>query len=72
MSPQSSRFKNKPSKKLTEFFLPPASTLAPWLAYFSTLKMEGICSSEMSVDFQQNTCRYMPEDRTLFKYVDYL
>jgi hypothetical protein len=34
-------------------------------AYSSTLKMEATCSSEKSVDFQQTTQRYIPEDRTL-------
>jgi hypothetical protein len=27
--------------------------------------MEAICSSETSVDFQQTTWRYIPEDNTL-------
>jgi hypothetical protein len=35
------------------------------LAYTSTLKMEATYSSEMSVDFQQTTQPYNPEDRTL-------
>jgi hypothetical protein len=35
----------------------------PGLAYSSTLKMEAVCSSEMSVDFQRNVSRYIPEDR---------
>jgi hypothetical protein len=30
-----------------------------------TLKMEAICSSEMMVDFQRTTCRYIAEDSTL-------
>jgi hypothetical protein len=30
-----------------------------------TLKMEAICSSETSVDFQRTTRRYITEDRTL-------
>jgi hypothetical protein len=34
-------------------------------AYSSTLKMNEICSSETSVDFQLSTQRYIPEDRTL-------
>jgi hypothetical protein len=34
-------------------------------AYFSTLKMEAICSSETSADFKQTTCRYIPDDSTL-------
>jgi hypothetical protein len=37
------------------------------MAYFSTLKIEVTCSSEMSVDFQRTTRRYVPEDRTLLK-----
>jgi hypothetical protein len=35
-------------------------------AYFSTLKMEAICPSETSVDSQQTTRRYSPEDCTLY------
>jgi hypothetical protein len=35
------------------------------LAHSSTLKMEAICSVETTVDFQQTTRRYIPEDRTL-------
>jgi hypothetical protein len=31
----------------------------------ATLKMEAVCSSETSVDFQQTTRRYILEDRTL-------
>jgi hypothetical protein len=42
--------------------LPPAFTLVSCLAYSSTLKMEAICSFEMSVDFQWTTWRYIPED----------
>jgi hypothetical protein len=33
--------------------------------YFSTLKMEAICSSETSVDTQRTTWCYIPEDCTL-------
>jgi hypothetical protein len=33
--------------------------------YSLTLKMEAMCSSEMSVDFQQTVRRYAPEDSTL-------
>jgi hypothetical protein len=33
--------------------------------YSSILKIEATCSSKMSVEFQQNTRRYIPEDRTL-------
>jgi hypothetical protein len=35
------------------------------LVYSWTLKMEEICSSETSVDFQRSTRRYIPEDCTL-------
>jgi hypothetical protein len=34
-------------------------------AYSFTLKMEATYSSETSVDFQRDTRRYLPEDRTL-------
>jgi hypothetical protein len=37
-------------------------------AYFSTLKMEATFSSEMSIDFQRITLRYIPEDRTLHNH----
>jgi hypothetical protein len=37
------------------------------LTYSSTIKMDGACSSEKSVDFQRTTRRYIPEDRTLYK-----
>jgi hypothetical protein len=40
-------------------------TLVSSLAYFSTLKIEAIFSSKTSIDFQQTTRRYIPEDRTL-------
>jgi hypothetical protein len=39
--------------------------LVSCLAYSSTLKMEGICSSETSVDSQGATRRYIPGDSTL-------
>jgi hypothetical protein len=38
-------------------------------AYYSALKMEPICSSETSIDFQRTSRRYIPEDsilRTLY------
>jgi hypothetical protein len=38
----------------------PCFMLVSFSAYFWTLKMEEICSSEMSVDFQANTMRYVP------------
>jgi hypothetical protein len=43
--------------------------LVSCLAYSSTLNMEAICSSETSLDFQWTTQLYIPEDRTLDKYV---
>jgi hypothetical protein len=45
--------------------LPPALTLVSHSAYSSALKMEEICSSETSVDFERTTRRYMPEDSTV-------
>jgi hypothetical protein len=39
--------------------------LVSCLAYSATLKIEAICSSERSVDFQRTARRYIPEDRTL-------
>jgi hypothetical protein len=35
------------------------------MAYISNVKMEGTCSSETSVDFQQTTRLYFPDDKTL-------
>jgi hypothetical protein len=35
------------------------------LPYSSILRREATCSSEMSVDFQKNTRRYIPEDTIL-------
>jgi hypothetical protein len=34
------------------------------LSYSSILKMEATCSSEIAVDLQRTTRRYIPEDRT--------
>jgi hypothetical protein len=45
-----------------------AFTLVSYLAYSSTLKMEAICSSEISVGFQRTTRRYLPEDGTLHNH----
>jgi hypothetical protein len=42
--------------------LPPACSLVPSWTYFSTLKMEAICSFETSVDTQRTTWCYIPED----------
>jgi hypothetical protein len=38
------------------------------LAYSSNLKLESICFSETSVDFQRTTRHYIPEDRLLHNY----
>jgi hypothetical protein len=46
----------------------PAFVLVSCLAYFSTLKMEAICSSETSVDCQWTTWHYIPEDGTLHNH----
>jgi hypothetical protein len=51
-----------------ELCLPPAFTLVSCSAYFSTPKMGAPCSSEMSVDFQRTTRRYITEDRTLHNH----
>jgi hypothetical protein len=40
----------------------PAFTLVSRSTYSSALKMEAACSSGTSVDFQQTTRRYIPED----------
>jgi hypothetical protein len=40
--------------------------LVSLMAFSLTLKMEGICSSETSVDFRRTTLRYISEDRKLF------
>jgi hypothetical protein len=45
--------------------LPPAFRLVSCSAYSSTLKMKATCSSEMSVDFQRTTWRYIPKDKNL-------
>jgi hypothetical protein len=39
-----------------------------WLAYSYTLKMEATCSSETSVDFQQNTRRYTSEGKIIHNH----
>jgi hypothetical protein len=35
------------------------------LVYCLALKMYAKCSSEISVEFQRTTCRYIPEDKTV-------
>jgi hypothetical protein len=47
--------------------LTPAFMMISCSDYSSTLKMENIYSSETSVDFQQTTRRYIPEDTTLLQ-----
>jgi hypothetical protein len=46
-------------EKVTSFML------VVCLAYILTMKLEATCSSETSDDFQRNTRRYIPENRTL-------
>jgi hypothetical protein len=53
---------------IVELCLPPAFTLVSCSAYFLTLKMEAICSSETSVDSQRTTWHYIPEDGTLHNH----
>jgi hypothetical protein len=60
--PPFSGSKNKPSK--ISACLLPTFMLVSCLAYFSTLKMKAMCSSERLVDFQWTTWRYIPEDST--------
>jgi hypothetical protein len=40
--------------------------LVSCLVHSTTLKMEAMCSSEMSFDFQRTTRRYFPEDKILY------
>jgi hypothetical protein len=48
---------------------PPAFTLVSSSAYSLILKMEKICSSETSVDFQRPTRRYIPEYSILHSHL---
>jgi hypothetical protein len=43
----------------------PAFTLVACSTYSSTLKMEATHSSEISIEFQRTTRRYIPEDSTV-------
>jgi hypothetical protein len=45
-----------------KFCFPPAIRLFLCSGYFSTLKMEAICSSETSVDYQRPTLQTSSED----------
>jgi hypothetical protein len=47
-------------KKISVSYQPHGS-----LTFFFTVKMQMISSFETSVDFQRNTRRYIPQDRTL-------
>jgi hypothetical protein len=66
MSPPSSQLKNKPSRALA--LLLARFMQISCLAYSVTVKMGATYSSEMSVDFQRTTWRYIPEDRTLHNH----
>jgi hypothetical protein len=61
-TPFPSCFLYNPKFRLTDCS---AFMLVSWSAYFSSLKMEAICVTETSVDFQPTTQRYIPEDDTL-------
>jgi hypothetical protein len=47
--------------------LPACFTLVSYLAYSSALKMEAMCSSEVSLDFHRSTGRYIPEGKNFSK-----
>jgi hypothetical protein len=53
------------SRRQAELCLSPAFTPVSCSAYFSTLKMEVICSSGTSVEFQRTARRYIPEGNAL-------
>jgi hypothetical protein len=55
---------------ICKFGSPPAFTLVSCSAYL-TLKMEEICSSDMSVDFQRTTQRYIPQINSLDTLCDW-
>jgi hypothetical protein len=55
---------NHGSKQLRPALLATCFTLVSCMTYSLTLKMQGTCSSETLVDFQQTTLCYIPEDRT--------
>jgi hypothetical protein len=57
------KFSKKPARKQV-----PSRALVSCSAYSSTLKMEAIFLSEMSVDSQRTTRRHIPEDDTLHNH----
>jgi hypothetical protein len=70
ISPPSSESKNKPNKKPAwkQVTSRPSFTLVSFLAYYSTLKVEAKCPSEIYVGFPQATWRYIPEYKTLHNH----
>jgi hypothetical protein len=60
-------FKGHPVSRL--LCLPPALKLVSCTAHSSILKMEAICSSVTSVDFQRTTRGYISENRTLLSKI---
>jgi hypothetical protein len=56
---------NTSNRLVTAELLAACFMLVSFLAYSSTLKLEGPCSSEASVDFHWTIRPYIPEDRTL-------
>jgi hypothetical protein len=65
---QCQRIRRKRNQRENLFCLPPEFRLVSCSDYSSTLKMEAVCSSETSVDFQRTTRRYIPQDRTLHNH----
>jgi hypothetical protein len=53
---------------IRNFGKPPAFTLVSCSAYSPTLRIEAICSSKTSVNFQRTTWRYITEDGTLHNH----
>jgi hypothetical protein len=59
MSPPSSGLKSNPSRNQHE------QAAKKLLGFLFNMKIEVTCSSETSVDFQQTTSCYIPENRSL-------
>jgi hypothetical protein len=70
MSPPSSGSKSKLNKKAARAraLLATGFMLVSCLAYSSTLKMEAVCSSETSADFQRTTLNHIPVDKILHNH----